>query len=164
MNFYCKEGKGAFFITPKRSDSSTSSQHSANLNMRRTKRNGFRRNPGVSSHMQASYIGEISAYKRQEIFTNSPHTPLHPPFLPFRSNSRRLELWWVLTKGEDMGRTCLEITGTNGCISSLVAGCEYRCWEQGTVPAATKDGRTQLGLDNYHTIDFNFLVVSFSPL
>lgn len=60
IEFLLQRGEGSFYI-PKWSDCSTSSQHSANLNMRRTKRNKFQRNPSVSSHMQASYIGEISA-------------------------------------------------------------------------------------------------------
>lgn len=61
-----------------------------------------------------------------------------------------------------MGRTFPEITRRNGHISSLEAAVSVR--EQGAVPEATEDGRAQLGLDNYHTINFNFLVVSFSPL
>lgn len=31
------------------------------------------------------------------------------------------------------------------------------------VPEAMEDGGAQLGPDYYHTINFNFLVVSFSP-
>lgn len=51
-------------------------------------------------------------------------------------------------------------------MASLLSGSclEVSVLRVGNGARGSEDGRAQVGLDDYHKTNFNFLVVSFSPL